>query len=45
MMFDNFRADFRIPRDFLRRFHRFSPQKVPWGPILGQSKILENHDF
>mgnify|MGYP003725317699 CR=1 FL=1 len=30
--------DFQIPRDFLRRFHRFSSQKMPWGRISGLKK-------
>ena len=39
-----FRQDFRIPRDFLHRLHRISPQKMPWGAILGQ-RIFEKTLF
>ena len=38
-------AAFRIPRDFLRRLDRFSPQKKPWGPDWAQNKISQNYNF
>ncbi len=37
-------AEFKTPRDFLRRCHPFSPTSVPSGPIWGGDKTEEKKE-